>query len=161
MGTMRMKVTPTTITMSACAVLLALNLLAKGTSVAVAQETEGPTGVCCFPTGVCGGTTLTICLDNGGVFYEGEDECPPESPCSIFGACCVPANGTCLVAPEPACLGSPYFGIWKGPDTDCFDNDFNGLPDICENTCPADLDGSGEVGIIDFLILLQLWGPCE
>ena len=26
--------------------------------------------------------------------------------------------------------------------------------------CPADLDGDGEVGIIDFLELLGAWGPC-
>ncbi|MEE8458277.1 MAG: PQQ-binding-like beta-propeller repeat protein, partial [Phycisphaerales bacterium] len=29
-----------------------------------------------------------------------------------------------------------------------------------EAACPADLDGSGTVGIEDFLALLALWGPC-
>ncbi len=27
--------------------------------------------------------------------------------------------------------------------------------------CPADIDGDGNVGINDFLTLLQDWGPCE
>ena len=26
--------------------------------------------------------------------------------------------------------------------------------------CPADLDGSGDVGVSDFLVLLGVWGPC-
>ena len=33
----------------------------------------------------------------------------------------------------------------------------NGIPDECE--CPWDLDGSGDVGINDFLALLAAWGP--
>ena len=28
-------------------------------------------------------------------------------------------------------------------------------------SCPADIDGDGEVGIVDFLTLLDDWGPCE
>jgi hypothetical protein len=27
--------------------------------------------------------------------------------------------------------------------------------------CPADFDGDGEVGIVDFLQLLADWGPCD
>ncbi len=30
----------------------------------------------------------------------------------------------------------------------------------CPSICPADLDGSGEVGIGDFLAVLAAWGPC-
>ena len=30
----------------------------------------------------------------------------------------------------------------------------------CASTCPADLDGSGEVGVSDFLAVLAAWGPC-
>ncbi len=43
------------------------------------------------------------------------------------------------------------------------DNDVNenGVPDDCEGTpCPADLDGSGDVGFNDLLSVLGLWGPC-
>ncbi len=28
-------------------------------------------------------------------------------------------------------------------------------------SCPADIDGDGEVGINDFLDLLAAWGPCQ
>jgi hypothetical protein len=37
------------------------------------------------------------------------------------------------------------------------DVDGNGIPDECD--CPWDLDGSGDVGITDFLALLANWGP--
>ncbi len=32
------------------------------------------------------------------------------------------------------------------------------LKGVCR--CPADLDGDGNVGITDFLLLLEAWGPC-
>ena len=32
------------------------------------------------------------------------------------------------------------------------------LRGVCR--CPADLDGDGAVGIVDFLDLLAAWGPC-
>ena len=35
----------------------------------------------------------------------------------------------------------------------------NGIPDECEAPCPWDLDGSGDVGVKDLLILLGEWGP--
>ena len=31
---------------------------------------------------------------------------------------------------------------------------------VDEVACPADLDGSGDVGITDLLTLLAAWGPC-
>lgn len=39
------------------------------------------------------------------------------------------------------------------------DDDGNGVPDECE--CPADFDGSGDVGASDLAILLGNWGPCD
>ena len=40
------------------------------------------------------------------------------------------------------------------------ESDFNGngVPDSCEGYCPWDLDGSGDVGVNDFLDLLAVWG---
>ena len=38
------------------------------------------------------------------------------------------------------------------------DDNNNGIPDECE--CPWDLDGNGDVGVDDLLILLGTWGPC-
>ena len=37
------------------------------------------------------------------------------------------------------------------------DQDGNGIPDACD----ADLNGDGGVGILDLLILLAAWGPCD
>ena len=38
------------------------------------------------------------------------------------------------------------------------DNNGDGVPDEC--TCPADFDGSGDVGPADLALLLGSWGPC-
>ena len=162
---MRMKVTPTTIAASACAVLLALNLLTRGTSVAVAQESAGIEGACCdvVQNGDCQWRTEESCAKIGGIYYgDGVEECPPDSPCEILGACCYGIL-KCRIRSEPGCFnGGANSGIWKGPDTNCDDADFNGISDVCDTTiCMGDLDGDGEVGIVDFLFLLALWGPCE
>ena len=119
-------------------------------------------GPCCLPSGKClEMITKSVCEKlPGGVFNGVGNNCDsPGVNCEPLGACCNPALSSCTLIPEPNCdsLG----GIWKGVGTDCLDNDFNGNADDCENTCPADLDTDGEVGIIDFLILLQLWGPCK
>ncbi len=45
-------------------------------------------------------------------------------------------------------------------DGTLIDADDNGVPDSCEPTCIADIDGTGDVGIVDFLDLLADWGPC-
>ncbi|MCH8991952.1 MAG: FG-GAP repeat protein [Acidobacteria bacterium] len=48
--------------------------------------------------------------------------------------------------------------IADGASTDC---NANGIPDECEPPpCPADLDGSCDVGVKDLLFLLGAWGPC-
>ncbi len=39
------------------------------------------------------------------------------------------------------------------------DVDQNGVLDVCES-CPGDVDGSGDVGADDLLIVLAEWGPC-
>ena len=39
-------------------------------------------------------------------------------------------------------------------------DNFTFEPPACFDTCPADLDGDGMVGITDFLDLLAAWGPC-
>lgn len=118
-------------------------------------------GACCLPDGGCAFIPEADCAAQGGIYYgDGVTNCPPDSPCEIFGACCIPALGNCIIVNQPDCE-NVQLGEWKGPDTNCDDADFNGSPDICENTCPSDLDGDGETGIIDFLILLEKWGPCE
>jgi hypothetical protein len=57
--------------------------------------------------------------------------------------------------PDCNCNGTP-----DGDDIDgggSADDNGNGIPDECE-PCPWDLDGSGDVGISDFLELLANWG---
>ncbi len=52
--------------------------------------------------------------------------------------------------------GSPnpvHVAFTYGPETQEFDV-------VVTTPCPADLDGDGSVGIVDFLALLAAWGPC-
>ncbi len=136
-----------------------------------------PIGACCFlPEGVCvDGESAQYCYDLAGVFQGSTTTCEtPAVVCEPQGACCVPATGTCAFTSEADCLVAE--GEWLGFGTDCSDTDFNGLPDVCETTCPADLDGDGTVGnqrlprstrsvgavpvtvgILDLLILLGNW----
>jgi hypothetical protein len=84
-----------------------------------------PFGACCID-GNCAGFQYTqpVCEAKGGEYFgDGTTDCPPKSPCSIDGACCIPAQGLCFVMTEPSCFIND--GIWKGPNTDCIDHDFN------------------------------------
>ena len=65
------------------------------------------------------------------------------------------------------CVGEPDCGDCNGndiPDScdigggESADENDNGIPDECD--CPADFDGSGNVGASDLAILLGSWGPC-
>ena len=47
---------------------------------------------------------------------------------------------------------------FTGPNSPTNYKDETGSIDACP--CPADLDGSGDVGVSDFLELLGAWGPC-
>ena len=69
-----------------------------------------------------------------------------------------------------------FLTVYVGPMSDCntntvldlidilhgtsLDTNRNGIPDECEPTCVGDLDGSGDVGVPDILILLGSWGDC-
>ena len=70
-----------------------------------------------------------------------------------------------------------FLAVYQGPLDDCNgngvldltdillgtspDQNNNGIPDECEPPpCPSDLDGSGDVGVKDLLVLLGAWGPC-
>ena len=65
------------------------------------------------------------------------------------GACCLP-NDTCFLATPTNC--SALSGTYQGDDTDCT---ACSPPD-----CPADVDGSGDVGFSDLTQLLAAWGAC-
>jgi hypothetical protein len=70
-------------------------------------------------------------------------------------------RGMTILAPNPALQ---YF-VLGDLDGDCEVGilDFLillGLWGPCPDPCVADLDGDGEVGITDFLTLLGNWGPC-
>ena len=70
-------------------------------------------------------------------------------PGSALGACCL--DGLCITTAAADCSGNS--GSWGGPDSSCAD--FN-----CPESCPADVDGDGEVDIADLLTLIAAWGVC-
>ena len=134
--------------LTAIAVLLALNLVLVSSPAA---QAGGVPQRCCFPaTGQCVLLTFSDCIaaggSPGGVGSDCTFACGP-------GACCVGDN--CLVTfDEESCISQG--GIYQGwdPAPDCAAIQCEAAP------CPADIDDDGEVGINDFLIVLQLWGPC-
>ncbi len=84
-------------------------------------------------------------------------QCSDGDPCNGIETCskddsCVPG------APSPDCNGNGVLDSCDIDQSTSEDYNGNGVPDECE--CLADLDGDGEVGILDFLFLLANWGPC-
>ncbi len=68
----------------------------------------------------------------------------------VAGACCL-GDSCVVVLLEESCIAAG--GTYQGDNTIC-------EASSCPGSCPADVDGDGEVGINDFLDLLAAWGPC-
>jgi polymorphic membrane protein len=115
------------------------------------------------------GTFLYVCqpLDPGG---DNSNQPPPQilrtmtdSPtiCLNFqsiGLGNVPFHGEGLAFDDVTF--APDCAIWvNGADETHYIAAFR-VPCPCPGACPADLDGDGFVGILDFLGLLASWGPC-
>ena len=66
-----------------------------------------------------------------------------------FGACCY--NGGCVLTTNDFCFEAG--GSYAGDGTLCEEVD-------CPTTCPGDIDGDGQVGVIDILIVIDRWGFC-
>ena len=71
-------------------------------------------------------------------------------PVTVPGACCV--NGEAVELYETDC--ERILGEFMGEGSD---------PDqvICSSYCPSDVDGDGEVGVSDILIIITAWGTCQ
>ena len=70
-------------------------------------------------------------------------------PGSALGACCL--DGLCITTVATDCSGNS--GSWGGADSSCTDFD-------CPENCPSDVDGDGDVGVSDILIIIAAWGTC-
>ena len=66
-------------------------------------------------------------------------------------ACCL-GDGTCAVLIPALCEEAGGTASLAG-NTPC-------SAMACSQTCSADVDGDGEVGILDFLDVLRAWGAC-
>ncbi|MBX3318120.1 MAG: hypothetical protein KF902_14785 [Phycisphaeraceae bacterium] len=130
-----------------------------GVGTACATFTCFPKGACCLPDGSCiGNISPTDCGSLGGT-YQGNNtscgsvNCPPPT-----GACCFP-NGSCLVLTQADC--GTAGGAWAGIATTCADGNGNGTADACESDCRADVNGDGELDILDFLDFFDSFGECS
>ncbi|MCP3905679.1 MAG: hypothetical protein GY715_18790 [Planctomycetes bacterium] len=85
--------------------------------------------------------------DGGG---NSLDYCAPAIP--LRGACCI--NDECVVTAEDDCTdaGGTYQGDFTD-FTDCTD-------ETCEDACPADVNGDGQVNFADVIALIGAWGAC-
>ena len=103
-----------------------------------------------------GGPTSSVRISNLriGMFIEGD------------------VNGDCVLSVDDFCewVANPFDidgnGVIDDQDQTLLamalgvseaDENNNGIPDVCD--CTGDLDGSGDVGVKDLLILLGAWGP--
>jgi hypothetical protein len=79
-----------------------------------------------------------------------------DAGCEV-GACCL-ADATCQELRESDCTQAG--GQWKGADSICGDFDQDGTDDACAS-CRSDTNGDGTVSVLDFLLMLGDWGPCD
>ncbi|TDJ55402.1 MAG: hypothetical protein E2O40_05985 [Planctomycetota bacterium] len=108
-----------------------------------------------FSDGVIGQTVASFIIDTT---CSSDLQCSDGDPCNGIEQCCRETDSCVPVAPSPDCNGN---GVLDSCDIDqdtSDDRNGNGVPDECE--CSGDLDGDGDVGIVDFLFLLASWGPC-
>ena len=61
----------------------------------------------------------------------------------------VELSENCAVRVRSAYDGG-YYGVWDESDAT--------FTVVAASPCPADIDGDGEVGVTDFLLLLAAWG---
>ena len=66
-----------------------------------------------------------------------------------MGACCI--AGTCVLTTASSCFDAQ--GAFAGNDIGCADAN-------CPTSCPGDIDGDGQVGIVDILVVIDRWGFC-
>ena len=105
--------------------------------------------------GIVGQSVVSFVSDNT---CSADLHCSDLDPCNGIERCSRETDRCMPVPPSPDCNAN---GVLDSCDIDqdtSDDRNGNGVPDECE--CSGDLDGDGEVGILDFLFLLANWGPC-
>ncbi|MCH8343190.1 MAG: hypothetical protein IH983_04305 [Planctomycetes bacterium] len=134
-----------------------------GTTVDLIQRMGTP-GVCHSggPFG-CAADNFNIVLDDAGAGGPIESQCVfnlssppgyhPNNPLAAFNALDSAGDWTLTVSDNAAALLGT-FESWSLIIT-------SGGTSACDASCAWDLDGSGDVGILDLLALLAAWGPCE
>ena len=101
-------------------------------------------GACCLPDGACTTTSRGWCeLGAGGVFLGLDVPC--DGPFCSSG-CCLPGL-TCENLGQTECLS--LGGLWQNDGSDCA---------AANCPCPPDINGSGEVNVIDLIRLLLCFG---
>ncbi len=132
-----------------------------GTADGVIAYAGGCLGGGCFPGAV---QTTETWANYDGCSLVGQ---PDPTPIDIDGV--IPGNETNIVRYDTACLPGGSAELWTiagGAHSPNLSADYNNL--VIEwllghpkpgPACPADFDGSGDVGINDFLDLLAAWGP--
>ncbi len=111
-------------------------------------------GACCMPAGQCvEEVPPDVCEAAGGVFQGNDSVCDDVICPQPQGACCL-SNGNCLILTDADCSIIPN-SAWAGFETDCADDNSNGIADDCESGCndpPQDIDADCDVDISDFAL---------
>ena len=121
----------------------------------------------CIPLGGCHPSAVQTVETWAG--YDGCSLVGQPDPTPIDIDATIPGDETDIVRYDNGCLPGGSAELWTvngGPHSPTFSADYNNL--VIEwllahhksgPGCPGDLDGSGDVGINDFLDLLAAWGP--
>ncbi|MHC5114794.1 MAG: FG-GAP repeat protein [Planctomycetota bacterium] len=92
----------------------------------------------------------------GGTAFAGawrtDDACPGNPDCN--------SGSAYIFRGLTDCDGSGELDLCEIATGASPDADGDGMPDSCQSTCPADLDGNGQVAFADLLALIGAWGPC-
>ena len=86
---------------------------------------------------------------DGAIDANPADGVPDECQGLPVGACCV--NGQCSGLTAEQCFNLD--GNFAGIGISCADAN-------CPTSCPGDIDGDGQVGIVDILVVIDRWGFC-
>ncbi len=101
-----------------------------------------PTGVCCYPSGLCAVTTEATCT---GIWHSEWLTCA-EAACPQPTAACCHSDGTCSVTTQAECTG-----VWHAEWADC-------SAAQCPCVCMGDYDDDFSDGALS--ALFDVWAPC-
>jgi CxxC motif-containing protein (DUF1111 family) len=111
---------------------------------------------------------LAECYTGAGVSYAGKGENPMDLPCAVSD---IDQDSDvdlddfqsfllAYVGPRRDCNGNGLIDLQDILVGGEIDLNLNGIPDSCEPTCDADVNGDAGIDVDDLLAVINQWGSC-